>query len=342
MTKITNDTCRTYNVTCRTYYFRYLCLLLQPEREELNIMDIFDFKPRKGADTLRMGDSDELVLMDCFGGMPAGRVRPMDHGIIIICTAGAAQFEYDGQTIQLNKNDLFLYMVRSVVEKFMSTPDFNCRQVWFSRGVMWNMNMFTKSSLADLLPLKHNPKVSLSDTDVTLFESYYQQLSHHMRNNSLVLYPDIVRSIVSTFLLEVLSVLRRGEERTKGNNTLGDCGLHGKKLADRFVQLVEQSDGRIRRVDEFAQMLHVTPKYLSRLLMETMNQRPSVLVHFFTLKAIENRLRFTDMTMQQIANDLKFPNASFFGKYFKEHSGMTPMEYRIKYQNNNEEESAHK
>ena len=41
---------------------------------------------------------------------------------------------------------------------------------------------------------------------------------------------------------------------------------------------------------------------------------------------------FTDMTMQQIANDLNFANPSFFGKYFKEHSGMTPMEYRRKYQ----------
>ena len=315
-------------------FYVYFC---SRKREEQNIMGIFEFKPRKGAGTLRMGDSDELVLVDRFGGMPAGRIKPMDHGIIIICTAGAAQFEYDGQTIQLNKNDLFLYMVRSVVEKFMSTPDFNCRQVWFSRGEMGNMNMFTKSSLSDVLLLKHNPKASLSDADVALFDSYYYQLSHHMRNSSLELYPDIVRSIVSTFLLEVLSVLRRVEQRTKGDNAFGDTGLHGKKLADRFMQLVEQSDGRIRRVDEYAKMLNVTPKYLSKLLMETMNKRPSEMIHFFTLRAIENRLRFTDMTMQQIADDLQFPNASFFGKYFKEHSDMTPMEYRMKYQKNQEE-----
>ncbi|MBR2162200.1 MAG: AraC family transcriptional regulator, partial [Bacteroidaceae bacterium] len=38
------------------------------------------------------------------------------------------------------------------------------------------------------------------------------------------------------------------------------------------------------------------------------------------------RLRFTDMTMQEIANDLNFANASFFGKFFKEHSGMTPLD----------------
>lgn len=294
-------------------------------------MDIKDLKPRTGAGSLRIADSDELVVMEHFGGVPAGRVRPLDHGLVIICTAGVAQFEYDGHTVQLSKNDLFLLMAHSVVEKFMSSVDFDCRELWFSRGEMWNMNMYVKNSLADLLPLKHNPKVTLSDVDAALFETYFKQLSYHIRNSSQLLYPEITHSIVGAFLLEVLSVLRRGNNMLKDNNLINISGLHGRKLADRFVQLVEQSDGRIRRVDEFAQMLNVTPKYLSKLLMDTMHRKPSVIVAFFTLQAIENRLRYTDMTMQQIADDLHFANASFFGKYFKEHSGMTPMEYRIKY-----------
>ncbi|MBP3248616.1 AraC-type DNA-binding protein [Xylanibacter ruminicola] len=294
-------------------------------------MDIKDLKPRTGAGSLRIADSDELVVMEHFGGVPAGRVRPLDHGLVIICTAGVAQFEYDGHTVQLSKNDLFLLMAHSVVEKFMSSVDFDCRELWFSRGEMWNMNMYVKNSLADLLPLKHNPKVTLSDVDAALFETYFKQLSYHIRNSSQLLYPEITHSIVGAFLLEVLSVLRRGNNMLKDNNLINNSGLHGRKLADRFVQLVEQSDGRIRRVDEFAQMLNVTPKYLSKLLMDTMHRKPSVIVAFFTLQAIENRLRYTDMTMQQIADDLHFANASFFGKYFKEHSGMTPMEYRIKY-----------
>ena len=294
-------------------------------------MDIKDLKPRTGAGSLRIADSDELVVMEHFGGVPAGRVRPLDHGLVIICTAGVAQFEYDGHTVQLSKNDLFLLMAHSVVEKFMSSVDFDCRELWFSRGEMWNMNMYVKNSLADLLPLKHNPKVTLSDVDAALFETYFKQLSYHIRNSSQLLYPEITHSIVGAFLLEVLSVLRRGNKMLKDNNLINNNGLHGRKLADRFVQLVEQSDGRIRRVDEFAQMLNVTPKYLSKLLMDTMHRKPSVIVAFFTLQAIENRLRYTDMTMQQIADDLHFANASFFGKYFKEHSGMTPMEYRIKY-----------
>lgn len=49
-----------------------------------------------------------------------------------------------------------------------------------------------------------------------------------------------------------------------------------------------------RRVDEFAQMLNVTPKYLSKLLMDTMNRKPSTMVAFFTLKAISILKRVGD------------------------------------------------
>ena len=110
-----------------------------------------------------------------------------------------------------------------------------------------------------------------------------------------------------------------------------NSSLHKKRIVDNFIKLVEKSDGRIRRVDEFANQLCITPKYLSTILKEVMNRRPSTYIQLYTMKAIERRLRFTDMTMQEIANDLNFPNASFFGKYCKEHLGMTPLEYRIKY-----------
>ena len=177
---------------------------------------------------MRIGDSNDLVVIDHFIGLPAGRIRPLDHGIIIICTAGTAKFVYDGQPIELNKDDLFLFMAHSVVEKFESSGDFDCRELWFSRGELWNMNMYIKSSLADILPLKHNPKVALSPTEVALFDVYFQQICQHMRNSSLVLYPEIVRSIVGTFLLETLSVLRRGNSQSQGKTKTNSSGLHGK------------------------------------------------------------------------------------------------------------------
>ena len=290
-------------------------------------MEIQDLKPRGGSDTLRLGDSDELVVMENFGSLPQGEIRLENHGLVVICTEGIAQFDYDGQQIQLHKNDLYLYMAHSVVTNFMSSPDFNCRQIWFSRSELWNIDMYGEVSLADLSYLKQHPTVHLTDDDVTLLDEYFQLLCRRMRDQSPMLYSDIVRSLVSTMMLEMLCMMRRQDSENAGTGS-----FYRQRLADKFMRLVEESDGRIRRVDDFATQLNITPKYLSTLLKETMSRRPSEMIKLFTLKAIERRLRFTDMTMQEIANDLNFPNASFFGKYVKEHLGMTPLEFRRKFQ----------
>ena len=296
-------------------------------------MDIQDLKPRKGNDTLRIGDSDELVVMENFGSLPQGELSLDSHSLIVICTGGMAQFDYDGQQIQLHKNDLYLYMAHSVVCNFMSSPDFNCRQIWFSRSELWNINMYGEVSLADMTYLKQHPKVHLSDEEMALLEDYFKLLCRRMRDQKPLLYSDIVRSLVSTMMLEMLCMIRRDKEQKALSDIQEDNspGFHKRRIADKFMRLVEQSDGRIRRVDDFATQLNVTPKYLSTVLKEVMNRRPSTFIQLYTMKAIEHRLRYTDMTMQEISNDLNFPNPSFFGKYCKEHLGMTPLEYRMKY-----------
>ena len=297
-------------------------------------MEIKTLIPRGGDDTLRIGDSDDLVVMENFGALPKGKLRLNNQGLIVICTEGMAQFDYDGLQIRLRKNDLFLYMAHSVASNFMSSPDFTCRQIWFSRSELWSINMYGEVSLADLAYLKQHPMVHLTADDVQLLDDYFLLLCRRMRDHSPLLYPDIVRSLVSTMMLEMLCIMRRNKEQYAVSKDQEDTnpGFHKRLLADKFMQLVEQSDGRIRKVDDFAKQLNVTPKYLSTILKETINRRPSMMIEHFTMGAIERRLRYTDLTMQEIANDLNFPNASFFGKYFKEHTGMTPLEYRKKYQ----------
>jgi AraC-like DNA-binding protein len=194
--------------------------------------------------------------------------------------------------------------------------------------------MYSEVSLADLTYLKQHPVVHLTADDVRLLDDYFQLLCRRMRDQSPMLYMDIVRSLVSTMMLEMLCMMRRDikQHEVPEDQENTNPGFHKRRLADKFMQLVEQSDGRIRKVDDFAKQLNVSSKYLSAILKETINRRPSMMIEHFTMGAIERRLRFTDMTMQEIANDLKFANASFFGKYVKEHTGMTPLEYRKKYQ----------
>ena len=304
-------------------------------------MEIKSLKPRRGDGTLRLDDSDDLVVVEDLYALPKGGVLPVgdvmieNHAVILICTDGMAQFDYEGQTIQLRKNHLFIYMMlRSVISNFMSSQNFKCRQIWFTPGEAWGIDMHGRKSLADLIFLRQHPMMELTDQNAALLNDYFQLLCNRLRSPSPIAFSDIVRSLFSTMLLEIMAMTRNYmDQMEKTVNQENDApGVHHRRLAERFMQLVEQSDGRIRKVDDFASQLNITPKYLSTLLKETLNYRPSEVIKIYTLKAIQYRLRFTDMTMQEIANDLHFANASFFGKYFKEQTGMTPLEYRKKFQ----------
>ena len=296
-------------------------------------MDLQDLKPRWGKDTYRIGDSDDLVVMESMDSVPSGSVCLQDHGILIFCTAGQTQFEYDGTVVQIQKNDFFLFMAHSTASNFLASSDFDCRQIWFTRSELWNIEIYNLISLADMSLLKLHPLVHLTDDDLKLCDTYFQLLCNRIKSPASTLTSYIVRSLLGTMMLELLSIMRRNAEQTveQVRQERYNSSLHKKRVIDNFMRLVEESDGRIRRVDEFATQLNITPKYLSTILKEVMNRRPSTYIQLYTLKAIERRLRFTDMTMQEISNDLNFPNPSFFGKYCKEHLGMTPLEYRMKY-----------
>ncbi len=254
-------------------------------------MDIQDLKPRRGDDTYRIGDSDELVVMENIGTVPSGVVCLQNHGVVFFITEGRAQLEYDGHVVQIQKNDLFLYMVHSTANNFMASSDFNCRQIWFSRSELWNIDIYNLISVADMSQLKLHPVVHLSDDDIKLCDTYFQLLCSRMKSSTSALTPDIVRSLSGTIMLELLSIMRRNSERAVEEVRQEDpnSSLHKKRIIDNFIKLVEESDGRIRRVDEFACQLNITPKYLSTILKEVMNRRPSTYIQLYTLKAIVHR-----------------------------------------------------
>jgi AraC-like DNA-binding protein len=295
-------------------------------------MKSYDVKPRRGDDTYRIGDSDDLVLMENMGPTPPDKVYLENHGLIIICTQGEVRFEYDGKMVEMKKNDMLLYMVFSMATKFELSPDFNCKMIWFTRAELWDMNIFSKVNVSDMMQLKIHPVTHLSEEEMGLMERYFHLLCDRMKNSEPKLQQDIVRSLFGTMLLEMLSLMLKDiKQETVANTSEMRSTLHKKQIVEKFLTLVEESDGRKRRVDEYASLLNITPKYLSTILKEVMNRRPSVYIQHYTMKAIEHRLRFTEMTMQEIAYDLNFPNSSFFNKYCKDHLGMTPLEYRTKY-----------
>ena len=94
------------------------------------------------------------------------------------------------------------------------------------------------------------------------------------------------------------------------------------------MSLLAESAGRVRSVSAFANMLNVSPKYLSKCVKDESGRPPLDHIHEITVNTIRQQLRYGNKTAKEICADLDFPNLSFFGKFVKEHLGMSPTEYR--------------
>ena len=78
----------------------------------------------------------------------------------------------------------------------------------------------------------------------------------------------------------------------------------------------------------YAEQLNITPKYLSESVKSVSKRRPNDWIDNYVTMEIRVMLKNSTMTIKDIAAQLHFANQSFLGKYFKEHVGMSPKEYR--------------
>ncbi|MEZ5005647.1 MAG: helix-turn-helix domain-containing protein [Bacteroides graminisolvens] len=83
-----------------------------------------------------------------------------------------------------------------------------------------------------------------------------------------------------------------------------------------------------RNVAFYADKLCLSPRYLNTLVKNT--SRQTVMEWLNQAVVIESKvlLKHSDLLVYQIADKLNFPNPSFFCKFFKKMTGMTPMEYQ--------------
>jgi len=96
----------------------------------------------------------------------------------------------------------------------------------------------------------------------------------------------------------------------------------------RFLTLLTQSEVKHRTVESYANELCITPKYLSIVCKKHSGKTANEWICEYVMEDIRYYLKHSDLSIKQVADLLGFPNPSFFGKYVKDHFGLTPIELR--------------
>ena len=98
----------------------------------------------------------------------------------------------------------------------------------------------------------------------------------------------------------------------------------------KFNLLVEAHFKEKHKVSEYAEMLHITPKSLSNLFLKYHSKSPLKVISERICLEGERLLRFSTKNMNEISEKLGFTEASHFSKFFKKHTGLSPIAYRRK------------
>lgn len=96
----------------------------------------------------------------------------------------------------------------------------------------------------------------------------------------------------------------------------------------KFIGLLAQHHMEERSVTFYAEKLCITPKYFSTLVKKKTGKSAAQWIDNYVILEAKNLLKYSDMSIQEIAYRLNFSTQSFFGKYFKHQTGISPTEYR--------------
>lgn len=97
----------------------------------------------------------------------------------------------------------------------------------------------------------------------------------------------------------------------------------------KLIRLIEKYYMQERGVAFYADKLCLSPKYLSALSKSVCGYTVQELVFRAIIRKSIFWLKNTNKSVQEISDDLNFPNASFFGTFFKKQTGLAPSYYRI-------------
>ena len=102
----------------------------------------------------------------------------------------------------------------------------------------------------------------------------------------------------------------------------------GQILVKRFFHLVEENNQKNLSLNEYAEMVGITANHLTQTVKEMTGKTSSQIIKAKQLLEIKRLLVHTNLNVSEIANQLNFEDQSYFTKFFKRETGITPLQYR--------------
>lgn len=244
----------------------------------------------------------------------------LDEVVAIISEQGTT-----GGTIDLRKFNtqapcLFIVLSGQILQFENFSNDFRGLAIIMSRE-FWDGFPFDNSLQFPLFrSIRENPSIGLTHTELDSMKDYFRLMQKTIRITENPNRSEAVKYLTIAFFHGFGYQFHRILEDLKGGKR--------DKLVERFLILVRENYKSHRGLEFYAGRLFVTPKYLSKAVKQKSGKTAAEWIEDHVMLEARALLKSTNLTVQQISDELNFPSQSFFGKYFKHRAGESPKEYR--------------
>ena len=242
--------------------------------------------------------------------------------LMALCLKGQAKYNIDTKEQTVKAGDLLFVSERHIVDNYSASADFECLCIMVSTEFYHGFVQSVQNVSSLLLFSMNNPVVALTPSEVQVFSNYFHTIREKITNTGHHYRENLVKALLLAMFYDMSNVIYRVEQQGKKPQMRADA------LFSQFIRLLEQNFRSIRRVSWYAEQLFITPKYLSEVVKQTSKRTPNDWIDSYVILEARVLLKTTTMSIKEIADELHFPSQSFLGKYFKEHVGVSPSEFR--------------
>ncbi|WP_308243093.1 helix-turn-helix domain-containing protein [uncultured Prevotella sp.] len=246
------------------------------------------------------------------------------YGAIIICRSGKANIQinfddwqlFEGAVITIFPNDVIRLMPDEKEEPFL------VEMLQYDAAMLREASLQLEHTVYE--QLRQDRCRQDSPVVTNIINNMFRLLHVYFDQVGCTCISQLVLLQLKAFFIGFHEYLQRNPRTTKSNGE----SPRMREMFNRFMMLVERDYKLSRDVAYYASQMNITPKYLTLIVRQMTHETPKHIIDHYTILQLKLQLTASRQSVKEIAWEYHFNDVSFFCRYFKRHTGLTPMEIR--------------
>ena len=275
------------------------------------------------ADNIDTVDIEEDEQFQAGKSRGIGIPVQLSMTLIFFCVKGSLKLKINLQEYELTSHMAATLVVGSFMEIIEFSNDFKGAVLAVAPDFM-NFSDDVKMGLAVYRHAAGAPLYKFNDQHMKETEEIYRMMKRKLLDKNFQYREQVAKAYLDLFRYNGFQSFYERSQMTQEH----DIRTRKDDLFARFIDTVQKHYRENRQVIFYADKLCISPKYLSSVIHEYSGKYATEWIDEYVIMDAKALLRSSNNTIKEICSILNFANQSLFAKYFKQHTGMTPREFR--------------